>query len=100
MSPAMTGVYSGGLLYEYTMEDNGFGIVKIDGNTVTELDQFPKFAAALKANPAPTGAAGAATTSKASTCPPTDKDWLLSDLTLPAIPEKAKKVSRARDLAL
>jgi 1,3-beta-glucanosyltransferase GAS5 len=93
MSPAMSSVYSGGLLYEYTMEPNNFGIVKINGNTAQELPEFAKFAAALKANPAPTGSAGAASATKVSTCPGTDAHWLLSDLTLPAIPQKAKDVS-------
>ncbi|KAK1754821.1 Glucanosyltransferase-domain-containing protein [Echria macrotheca] len=93
MSPNMTSVYSGGLMYEYAMEDNGFGIVDIaSGNAaVKELPEFDKYASALSANPAPTGSGGAASTTHAATaCPTKDSNWLVDSTLLPAIPDGAK----------
>ena len=47
MSKDMTGVYSGGLMYEYSNEPNNFGIVVIDdpvkSTAVKELEGFAKF---------------------------------------------------------
>ncbi|SPQ22085.1 6c4a97ef-3d61-433b-8566-22f8f43f90ce [Thermothielavioides terrestris] len=91
MSSDMTPVYSGGLMYEYALEDNGYGIVKIDGDKVEEQPEFKKFASALSANPAPTGDGGFTSTTKAVACPTKDANWLVDTTLLPAIPENAKK---------
>lgn len=95
MSSQMTGVYSGGLMYEYSLEENGFGIVKINGNSVSEQPEFAKYASALSKNPAPTGNGGAASTTTSVACPTKDADWLVDSTLLPALPEPAKAVSRA-----
>lgn len=91
MSPDMTHVYSGGLMYEYTYEANKFGIVKINGNNVEELDEFAAFQKALAANPAPKGDAGAKSTQKTSKCPPKDQYWHIETESLPAFPKDAQK---------
>lgn len=91
MSAQMTGVYSGGLLYEYSEEGNGYGIVRINGNTVTESPDFATFASALSAYPAPTGNGGFSAQSNVSPCPPRDPDWLVDDDTLPPFPENARQ---------
>lgn len=95
MSDEMTSVYSGGLMYEYAMEDNGFGIASIpspEATTVKELSEFSKFASALSANPAPTGDGGFTSTTKSVACPTKDANWLVDTTLLPAIPDNAKKV--------
>jgi hypothetical protein len=102
MHSNMTGVYSGGLMYEYTMEPNDYGIVEIKGGKENggadqtgerkELEEFAAFANALKKWPAPTGDGGYSSTTKASECPPTDEHWAVEGTALPAIPEAAKKV--------
>lgn len=95
MSPDMTSVYSGGLMYEYAMEPNNFGIVKIPdagGSTVNEQAGFAKFAKALSANPAPTGDGGFTSTTKGAACPTKDANWLVDSTLLPAIPKDAIKV--------
>jgi len=94
MSPNMTSVYSGGLMYEYAMEVNNFGIVEVSGSAaVKELPEFAKYASALSANPAPTGSGGAAsTTHAAAACPTKDENWLVDSTLLPAIPDGAKDV--------
>ncbi len=55
MSKEMTNVYSGGLMYEYSLESSGYGIVTINGGKVQEESEFGKYAKALSQNPAPTG---------------------------------------------
>jgi hypothetical protein len=95
MSDKMTSVYSGGLMYEYALEPNDFGIVKISSakaSSVQEQDGFDKFASALKANPAPTGDGGFTSTTNSVPCPTKDENWLVDSTLLPAIPEGAKKV--------
>jgi hypothetical protein len=106
MHSNMTHVYSGGLMYEYSMEPNKFGIVKIKGGDKKggvdqtgereELTEFKAYADALKKWPAPKGDGGYSSTSKASECPPRDEHWDVDPTKLPLIPEGAKKV-RTRD---
>ncbi|KAJ9141643.1 1,3-beta-glucanosyltransferase [Pleurostoma richardsiae] len=91
MSDEMTFVYSGGLLYEYSKEDNDFGIVTIDGTSVDESDDFTKYASALSANPAPTGDGGFTSTTNSVACPTADSEWLIDTTALPAIPAAAEK---------
>ncbi|CAP72732.1 uncharacterized protein PODANS_2_1620 [Podospora anserina S mat+] len=93
MSDKMTSVYSGGLMYEYAMGDNGYGIAKIPsvkGSSVQKLDGFEKFASALAANPPPEGDGGFVSTTHANACPTKDANWLIDTTLLPAIPEQAK----------
>lgn len=92
----MTSVYSGGLMYEYTLEANGYGIAKIsttEESAVQEQDGFSKFSEALAANPAPQGDGGFISTTNSVPCPTKDWNWLVDTALLPAIPEKAKSVS-------
>ncbi|KAK1976286.1 glycolipid anchored surface protein [Colletotrichum cereale] len=92
MSSEMTGVYSGGLMYEYSMEANKYGIVEIDGDDVKELEEYTNFKNALSKYPAPTGDAGAAKTSHAAAaCPTSDSVWMVDPTKIPSIPEKAEK---------
>lgn len=101
MSDDMTGVYSGGLMYEYTNETNGYGIVEIQGGQDKggvdqtgkrkELQGFAAFAKALKDFPAPTGDGGYTKTSKSQPCPTADEDWEVDTTTLPSIPKGAEK---------
>ncbi|KAK8089916.1 glycolipid anchored surface protein [Apiospora hydei] len=90
MDKEMTGVYSGGLLYEYTKEGNGYGIVDPKSKNVDSPD-FKSFKDALKKYPTPTGDGGAASSTHSSKCPPKDDDWLVENDSLPAIPDDAKK---------
>jgi 1,3-beta-glucanosyltransferase GAS5 len=96
MGNEMTAVYSGGLMYEYAMEENGYGIVKIpnaNSDTVEQETDFAKLASALAAHPAPLGNGGAKPTTHAAPCPTKDANWLVDSTLLPAIPEGAKVVS-------
>jgi 1,3-beta-glucanosyltransferase GAS5 len=91
----MTNVYSGGLAYEYSEEGNGYGMVKINSNSVTELPNFDDFKEQLANNPVPSGSGGASSTQATSTCPTADANWNVTSDALPAIPDAAAAVSLA-----
>ncbi len=95
MSDDMTPVYSGGLMYEYSLEENDYGIVKIDGDSIEEEPEFQKLVEALSKYPSPTGDGGFASTTNSASCPTTDSVWDLGDWgssALPAMPSGAQKV--------
>ena len=89
----MTGVYSGGLVYEYSEEGNDFGLVTISGTTVTEGASFTALVTAFANTTAPSGDGGYKSTGTASTCPTEDDTWNVSEFTgsdLPSIPSGAE----------
>lgn len=90
----MTAVYSGGLVYEYSEEGSGYGLVTINGDSVTPVGtQFSDLMSAFSSNKAPTGDGGAHSGS-ASTCPSGSDKWDISPFTgenLPAMPSTANK---------
>ncbi|KAF4626631.1 hypothetical protein G7Y89_g11530 [Cudoniella acicularis] len=88
-STTMTGVYSGGLVYEYSEEGSHYGLVTITGNTVTEGPDFTSLQTALAGTPNPTGDGGYSSTGSASTCPPQSSTWNVTNDALPAIPSGA-----------
>jgi 1,3-beta-glucanosyltransferase GAS5 len=91
-STDMTGVYSGGLVYEYSQEPNKYGLVEISGNSVTELDDFTALQSAFKNTPNPSGDGGYNQTGGASGCPAYNPpNWDVQDDSLPAIPQGAVK---------
>ena len=96
----MSSVYSGGLMYEYTMEENNYGIVKIKGNTAQALPEYAKFKSAIPKYPAPTGDGGFTPTTTSQACPTKDADWLIDTTLLPAIPNAAKNVSAPVSIAI
>lgn len=90
----MTPVYSGGLVYEYSEEGNGYGLVTISGNSVTTTTGFTDLENQLKANPAPSGSGDFSTTNQPAACPADSADWDISPFSgenLPAIPSGAVK---------
>jgi hypothetical protein len=89
-STNMTGVFSGGLVYEYSQEGNGYGLVTISGNTVTPNSQFTDLENEYKDTPNPTGNGGAMTSSVASTCPPASDQWDVANDNIPATPSAAE----------
>jgi hypothetical protein len=89
-STSMSSVFSGGLVYEFSQEGNGYGLVTISGNTVTPNSQFTALENAYKATSNPSGSGGATTSSKASTCPPESAQWNVANDDLPAMPAAAQ----------
>lgn len=93
MNSEMTGVYSGGIVYQYSEEsDNpGYGLVSIGGSSVSQMSDYTAYSTALASNPAPTGDGGFTSTTNTQACPSPDSEWLVSDTLLPAIPTGAQK---------
>jgi hypothetical protein len=79
----MTSVFSGGLVYEYSMERREgpnavsrfeYGLVEIKGDTVTELDDFKKVERHFE-KPLPGDNGGYKASGKPSICPPNGLKW-------------------------
>lgn len=90
----MTPVYSGGLVYEYSEEANKYGLVTIDGNTITEKPDFDALKTELAKAPTPQGDGGYNANGAASSCPADSSTWKLDKFQgsdLPAIPDSAKQ---------
>ena len=91
-STEMTGVYCGGLVYEYSQEASNYGLVTINGNSVSERPDFTALQSAFEKTSNPSGDGGYNKTGGASGCPPKDSpNWDVDNDALPAIPEPAKK---------
>ncbi|MCJ1366024.1 beta-glucanosyltransferase [Acarospora aff. strigata] len=90
-STDMTSVYSGGLVYEYVEEGSKYGLVKINGDSVEELDDFDALKTAFAGTPNPQGDGGYSQSGAASKCPAKSSTFDVDTAALPAIPEPAKK---------
>ncbi|KAH8659349.1 Glucanosyltransferase-domain-containing protein [Tricladium varicosporioides] len=85
----MTSAFSGGLVYEYSNEGNGYGLVDITNGEVATTSQFTYLETAFANATDPSGDGGATTSSAVSTCPTKSTNWEVSGDSLPAIPSKA-----------
>lgn len=82
----MTGVFSGGLVYEYTQEDNDYGLVKVNSDESAEvLAEFDSLEAAFTKSPRnPTIPSNAPKATRPTTCPPQASfENITANLTLP-----------------
>ncbi|CRK12864.1 hypothetical protein BN1723_009822 [Verticillium longisporum] len=91
MHSNMTGVYSGGLMFEYTMEENNFGIIEVKNGKVEELPEFGNFASALSKWPMPTAATALHSTTHGVACPTSASLWEVNESLLPKMPQEAEK---------
>ena len=91
----MTPVYSGGLVYEYTVEGDAtqqkFGLVDIQGGKAVEQPDFASLQSAFKGTALPTGDGGFKSTGSASRCPTASNTWLVGNDSLPAMPAQASQ---------
>ncbi len=87
----MTGVFSGGLVYEYTEEGSKYGVVKIEGDEVEELDDYKALKSAFDKQENPSGDGGYQRESKSSSCPSRSANWEVEDTALPALPSNARR---------
>lgn len=91
-STDMTGVYSGGLVYEYSQESSKYGLVEINGDKVKELSDYEELKDAFKKTANPKGDGEYNSTGGANACPKKNApNWDVDSESLPAIPEPAKK---------
>ncbi|KZF18909.1 glycoside hydrolase family 72 protein [Xylona heveae TC161] len=85
----MTPVWSGGIVYMYFQEANDYGLVSIDGNSVSKLDDFTALSSQI-AKVTPTGVNAASytpTNTKAQNCPASGTAWQAATA-LPPTPNK------------
>ncbi|KAI8933060.1 hypothetical protein NX059_012525 [Plenodomus lindquistii] len=87
----MTSVYSGGLVYEYTVEPNGYGIVEVSDGKITPNADFDRLKEAYEATDNPTGDGGFKSDGVASECPAQSDDWEVEGTALPAMPRRAQE---------
>ncbi|OCL12716.1 glycoside hydrolase family 72 protein [Glonium stellatum] len=91
-STNMTSVYSGGIVYEYTVEPNGYGLVEVGANgNIEPNDDFDRLATAYKKTLNPTGNGGFKENGTPSECPPQREGWDVEGTLLPSIPKLAVK---------
>jgi hypothetical protein len=89
----MSKVFSGGLVYEFTQEENKYGLVNFNNDTgkITPLSDFTALKEQFADVSLPSGDGGAVTTeAKASKCPAQNKLWQASD-DLPDMPKNAEQ---------
>lgn len=91
-STDMSSVFSGGLVYEYSEEENKYGLVSIksDGSITTKTD-YNNLKSQLSSATNPTGDAGASPTADAaSECPTYEAGvWEVEGSDLPSMPKRA-----------
>jgi len=89
----MTSVYSGGLVYEYSEEGSGYGLVTIGSSGVTPKPDF-NFLKQQFSKAQVSGDGGYSSSGAASDCPKQSNTWEVKDFLgpdLPAIPQGAVK---------
>lgn len=88
----MTGVFSGGLVYEFTQETSNYGLVQIsdNGTSVETLVDYDNLQKMYKATKEPTGNGGYQENLPAEECPKQTSLWEASN-TLPDLPSSASK---------
>lgn len=91
----MSAVYSGGLVYEYSVEGDStqskYGLVDLSGSTPKEQSDFDLLSTAFKNASPPSGDGGAKSSGTPSKCPPKSPTWLVDGDALPAMPPKASQ---------
>lgn len=90
-STEMTAVFSGGLVYEYSQESSDYGLVEVDGTSVSVLTDYTNLMKEFAATANPTGAGGYVTGRSASDCPANTTTFagVWAEDVLPAQPAQA-----------
>lgn len=97
-SSDMSGVFSGGLVYEYSQEDSNYGLVKIslDNTTVLTLKDYDNLKNAYKSQKNPDGDGGYQSDLPHAKCPEINDKWNATDK-LPDTPKGALKYLNGKE---
>lgn len=88
-SPLMSDVWSGGIVYMYFEEDNKYGLVSIDGSSVSILDDYKYYSSEINnISPSYARASNEETATLTITCPDTDSTTWQASADLPPTPDK------------
>ncbi|RPA89559.1 hypothetical protein L873DRAFT_1721260 [Choiromyces venosus 120613-1] len=87
-STQMTGVFSGGLVYEFTQEPNNYGLVQINGDNVTTLTDYDNLKKQYSSTNNPSGDGNYQEGLPPSDCPARTSSWEAFN-TLPDLPSAA-----------
>ncbi|RYP72652.1 hypothetical protein DL769_004394 [Monosporascus sp. CRB-8-3] len=80
----MTEVFSGGIVYEYFMEANEYGLVSIDGSSVSPYPDFTSLMSQLRTvSPTITQSSEYTPSNTAPACPTVDSSWAAEATPLP-----------------
>ena len=88
-STQMTGVFSGGCVYEWSQEVSNYGLVDLSNGNITLLPDYTNLKNEFANTPMPSGDGDYKATGSASNCPGNSSDftgWAV----LPAIPSEAR----------
>ena len=85
----MTGVFSGGLVYEWTQEVSNYGLVELNNGSITLLPDYNNLKSEFANTPIPSGDGGYKANGQSATCPENSTDFS-SWAVLPAIPAQAQ----------
>lgn len=87
-SDEMTGVFSGGIVYMYYEEDNDYGLVEVDGDSVSTMDNYDVLSTKLASvAPSSTSMDAYSATNSAQSCPVVGDSWQANEV-LPPTPNR------------
>ncbi|KAH9884269.1 family 72 glycoside hydrolase [Xylariomycetidae sp. FL2044] len=87
-SDDMTPVFSGGLVYMFHQEENDYGVVEVDGDKATKMDNFDVLKEKLsEVEPSSTSMSAYEPTNSPAACPAVSDEWQVAEAAMPPTPD-------------
>lgn len=85
----MSDVWSGGIVYMYFQEDNNYGLVSVDGDSVSKREDFSYYSSQIATvSPSGVNMASYSASKTAAACPTEEANWNAVSSPLPPTPNK------------